>query len=75
METLNILIYIEIIISILLIAFILMQNKGTSLNLATMNGGMNEVTRRWPEKVLHNITVILWTLFILNSAALYILSY
>lgn len=69
----NTLIYTEIIISILLIIVVLIQNKWTNLNLASMSGGMNEITRRWPEKVLHNLTIVLWTLFILNSVALYIL--
>lgn len=69
----NTLIYTEIIISILLIIVVLIQNKWTNLNLASMSGGMNEITRRWPEKVLHNLTIVLWTLFILNSVVLYIL--
>lgn len=73
-EILSFLVFIEIIISILLIIVILVQNKGTTLNLANMSGWMNEITRRWPEKVLHNMTVVLWTLFILNSICLYILS-
>ena len=63
----------EIVVSILLIAVILIQNKGTALNLSSMSGGMNEITRRWPEKILHNITIVLGTLFILNSACLFIL--
>ena len=66
--------FIEIIISILLMFIILIQNKNVSLNLASMSGWMWEVTKRWAEKVLHNTTVILWTLFILNSLALFLLS-
>lgn len=69
----KILVFTEIVISILLIIIVLLQNKGTSLNLSNMSGGMNEITRRWPEKILHNITIILWTLFILNSASLFII--
>jgi protein translocase SecG subunit len=57
----------EIIISILLIAVILMQNKNVSLNLTSMWGWMWTVTKRWVEKVLQNLTIILWTLFVLNS--------
>jgi preprotein translocase subunit SecG len=38
-----------------------------------MSGWMGENTKRWPEKVLHNTTIILWTLFVLNSIALYLL--
>lgn len=64
--------FTEIFISVLLIFFILVQNKNVSLNLSSMSGGMWEVTKRWPEKVLHNITIVLWVLFILNSVALYV---
>jgi protein translocase SecG subunit len=65
--------YFEIALAILVIFFVLIQNKNISLNLSNMSGGMWEVTKRWPEKILHNITVVLWTLFVLNSIALYIL--
>jgi protein translocase SecG subunit len=64
----------EVIISLLLIAVVLIQNKNVSLNLSTMSGGMWAITKRWPEKVLHNVTVILGTLFILNSVVLYVVS-
>jgi preprotein translocase subunit SecG len=39
-----------------------------------MSGGMGETTKRWAEKVLHNTTVLLGTLFILNSVWMFILS-
>lgn len=67
------LIFTEIVIAILMIFIILIQNKGTNLNLSNMSGWMNEITRRWPEKILHNLTIILWTLFVLNSISLFIL--
>ena len=63
---------IEVIIAILLIAVILIQNKNVTLNLSSMGGWMGEVTKRWAEKVLHNATIVLWTLFILNSLALFL---
>ena len=63
----------ELVIAILLIFVVLIQNKQTSLNLSTMGGWMNEITRRWPEKVIHNLTIILGILFILNSISLFIL--
>ena len=63
----------EVVISILLIAVILIQNKNVSLNLASMSGWMWAVTKRGPEKILHIITVILATLFIVNSLAFFIL--
>jgi len=65
--------FTEITIAVLLIFFILVQNKNVSLNLASMSWWMNENTKRWPEKVLHNTTIALWVLFILNSLALYLL--
>ena len=65
--------FLEIIIAVLLIFFVLIQNKNVSLNLSSMSWGMWEVTKRGPEKVLHNITVVLWTLFIVVSIALYLL--
>lgn len=68
------LIFTEIVISVLIVIVVLIQNKWTTLNLSNMSGWMNEITRRWPEKILHNMTIILWTLFILNSLCLYILS-
>ena len=74
MEFINFLKGAEIIIALLLIAVILIQNKNVSLNLSSMSGGMGTVTKRWPEKVLHNITVLLGALFILNSLFLFALS-
>jgi len=64
---------LEIIISVLLIFFVLIQNKNLSLNLSSMSWGMWEVTKRGPEKVLQNITIVLWTLFIIVSISLYLL--
>jgi protein translocase SecG subunit len=69
LEMLNISI---IIISFLLILVILIQNKNVSLNLSSMWGGMGEVTKRWAEKVLHNATIVLWTLFIANALAFFL---
>ncbi len=63
----------EITIAIILIFVVLIQNKNTSLNLSTMSSSMWEVTKRWPEKVLENMTIILWSLFVLNSIALFLL--
>ncbi len=62
----------EIIISLLLIFFILIQNKNVSLNISTMSGGMGPVKKRGPEKVLHIITIFLSVAFIVNSLLLYV---
>jgi len=64
---------LEVIIAILLIFMILIQSKNVSLNLATMGGGMGTVSKRGAEKVLHNSTVVLGVLFIVNSLALFVL--
>ncbi len=63
----TILTWSEIVLSVLLIAVILMQNKNVSLNLTSMWGWMWTVTKRWAEKVLQNATIVLWTLFVVNS--------
>jgi protein translocase SecG subunit len=63
----------EIIISMLLIFIVLVQNKNVTLNLSDMSWWMWEVTKRWPEKVMQNATIVLGVLFILNSLALYLM--
>ncbi len=62
-----------VIISVLLILVVLLQNKNVSLNLTSMSWGMWPVTKRWPEKILQNTTIVLWTLFILNAIALFLI--
>jgi len=63
---------LEIIISVLLIFFILIQNKNVSLNLTSMDWSAWSITKRWPEKVLQNITIFLWAIFILISLILFL---
>lgn len=67
----NILNISQIVVSILLIVVVLLQNKNVSLNLTSMGWWMWTVTKRWPEKVLQNLTIILWVLFVLNSLAFF----
>jgi len=64
----NIVIAIQIIVSILLILSILAQSKGTGLGAAW--GGSSETfdTRRGTDKLLFNITIVLAILFLLTSA-------
>ncbi len=64
----------EIIISILLIIFIIIQNKNVTLNLSSMGGWMGTVVKRGTEKMLHNITIGLSVVFILNSLLLFVVS-
>jgi len=60
----------EIVLSILVILIVLIQNKNVSLNLSSMSGWMAPIQKRWPEKILQNATIVLWTLWILNSLLL-----
>lgn len=64
---------VEVIVSILLIFVILIQNKSVSLNLTNMSGWMNQVKKRWPEKVLHIATIVLWTIFVLIAIVLFVM--
>ncbi len=63
---------IEIIIAILLTIVILLQNKNVSLNLSSMSGAQWEITKRWPEKILHNTTVILGLAFVIVAILLFV---
>lgn len=63
----------EVIVSILLIFVILIQNKSVSLNLTNMSGWMNQVKKRWPEKVLHIATIVLGTIFVLVAIILFVI--
>lgn len=49
----------QVLISVALIGVVLIQNKNVSLNLSSMSGGMGTITKRGPEKVLHNVTIAL----------------
>lgn len=70
---LDVLKFSEVIIAILLIFIVLIQNKNVSLNLSDMSGWMGEITKRWPEKIIQNITISLGVLFIVNSLALFLI--
>ncbi len=62
----------EVILAVMLIFVVLIQNKNVTLSLTDMSGGMWQATKRWPEKILHNATIVLGSLFVLNSLALYL---
>lgn len=49
----------EIIICLMFIAIVLMQKAKVSLNLSTMSSSMGTITKRGPEKVLHNTAIVL----------------
>lgn len=70
LEVLNV---TEVIFAVALIFMILIQQKSVTLNLSSMWGWMGAVTKRWPEKVLHNLTIFLATCFTINSLLFFLL--
>lgn len=69
----NILIMSEVVISILLIIFILAQNKDGGLGSAFGGGGSFQSTKRGPEKFLYNATIILGAAFMINAVLIVVL--
>lgn len=61
----NLLLILQILISIILIIFILVQNKGTGFGRVW--GGASSFTRRGLEKVIFRLTFILTGLFVILS--------
>ena len=65
----NVLIFVQIFISILLITLILSQAKGAGLGSAWGGGSEFYTTRRGMEKIIFTATIILAALFLLLSIA------
>jgi len=63
----NIIIIVQILISISLIAVILLQAKGTGLGRAFGGGGEFYRSKRGIEKILFRVTIILAVLFLISS--------
>lgn len=63
----NIVIIIQVVVSILLSILILAQNKEGGLSAFMGGMGGFQATRRGAEKVIFNLTVILGVIFILNA--------
>ncbi|MBN2086776.1 preprotein translocase subunit SecG [Candidatus Peregrinibacteria bacterium] len=70
----KIILIVQVVISILLSIFILMQNKDGGLS-AMMGGGSEgfQTTKRGPEKFIYITTIVLATLFILNALLIVII--
>ncbi len=65
----TVLLTLQIILSILLSAAVLMQNKGTGLS-ETFGGESNVYsTKRGADKVLHIATIVIGVLLLLNTLA------
>ena len=63
----NILIIIQIILSVSLSVLILLQAKGVGLGRAWGGGGEFYKSKRGVEKVMFNVTVVIVTLFLISS--------
>lgn len=66
--------YLQVIVSILLALVILVQTPTTSLSLSSMSSESAwKNKKRGPAKFLHISTIVLAVIFILNSTVLFIL--
>lgn len=66
--------YIQVIVSVLLILVVLLQTPASTLNLSTMSNGVSGVNKkRWAEKVLFIATITLAIAFVINSTVLFVL--
>ncbi len=63
-----------IIIAVLLIIVITMQSKGTGLSIIPGSNDFGKFERRGPEKILHQITIGLVSIFTLLSVISYFLA-
>ncbi len=61
----NLLIILQILLSIILIIFILVQNKGTGFGRVW--GGTSSFTRRGLEKIIFRLTFVVTGLFVILS--------
>lgn len=69
----NVLIILQVIISVLLTIFILTQNKDGGLS-AVMGGGESfQSTKRGPEKFIYNATIVLGIAFMVNAVLIVVL--
>lgn len=65
--------YIQVIVSILLCLAVLLQTPASTLNLSTMSNGVSgSLKKRGPEKFLFISTIVLAIIFILNSTVLFV---
>ena len=69
MNLAQILTYSQIALSILVVAGILLQQKGSGLGSAMGGSGIEYSTKRGAEKIIFRATIVLAILFIVVSAA------
>ena len=65
----NVFVVIQILISVALTVFILIQAKGVGLGRSFGGGGEFYKSRRGVEKVVFNLTVVFTALFLISSVA------
>ncbi|OGN27087.1 MAG: preprotein translocase subunit SecG [Candidatus Yanofskybacteria bacterium RIFCSPLOWO2_01_FULL_49_17] len=59
--------YVQIVLSVLLMASILLQQKGSGLSATFGGGGMEYSTKRGAEKVIFYATIVIAVLFIVSA--------
>ena len=66
---------VQIISAILLVVFIIAQQRGSGLGSIAGSGGGNQVftSRRGVEKVMFNITIVLIAIFVISSLLAFLL--
>ncbi|PIV02249.1 preprotein translocase subunit SecG [Candidatus Shapirobacteria bacterium CG03_land_8_20_14_0_80_40_19] len=68
--TKNILLVIQIILSLFLIFLIVVQSKGSGISSSLMGGSQIYSTKRGVEKAVFNITILIAVLFFISSVFL-----
>ncbi|MBU0578107.1 preprotein translocase subunit SecG [Patescibacteria group bacterium] len=63
----NIILIIQVVISILLIILVLVQNKDGGLSAVFGGGESFQSTKRGPEKFIYNATIVLGAAFMINA--------
>lgn len=66
--------YALLVVSVLLIAAVTVQSKGTGLSLAPGNGDFGKFEKRGAEKTLHTATIVLAALFTALAVAHFFLA-
>ncbi len=64
----------QIVLSILLALFILIQHKQASLSITNFGGEAAKFEKRGPEKVLHIATVVLGILWTVNAIVYFVVA-
>lgn len=66
------LITIIVILAVIIIPLVMLQSKGTGLSVIPNSNDFGKFERRWAEKTIYNITIVLVVLFIAFCIAQYL---